>query len=311
AWRAVREGLQQGPVLVQVPRRGYVMGLSCERCRTRIRCPRCQGPTEVSEHEGSARCRWCGSGVADLPCPECGSLERRAGTAGEQRTAYEIGRAFPQVPVMTSRGGQALEAVDERPAVVVATPGAEPVAAAGYGAVLLLDGWALLGRAGLDAPVETLRRWTAAAALARPAGAGGRVVLCGVPAHAGLRPVEALLRWDPQWLVEAELAERQEVWLPPVSRAAVVSGPAIAVREVADHLREHDHIDATLVAVAGPVSEGGDDSRLVLRTQPTAASPAAAETELRRLVRAERARRSATKAPQRLSIRLDPADLGA
>ena len=53
------------------------------------------------------------------------------------------------------------------PAVVVATPGAEPVAEGGYGAALLLDGWALLARADLRAGEETLRRWMNAAALVR------------------------------------------------------------------------------------------------------------------------------------------------
>ena len=56
----------------------------------------------------------------------------------------------------------------------------------GYAAALLLDGWALLGRPDLRAAEETLRRWLAAAALVRPAPAGGRVVvLADVGAGAG------------------------------------------------------------------------------------------------------------------------------
>ncbi|CAM5561051.1 putative primosomal protein N' [Streptomyces badius] len=34
AWGAVRDGLRTGPVLIQVPRRGYAPRLACERCRT-------------------------------------------------------------------------------------------------------------------------------------------------------------------------------------------------------------------------------------------------------------------------------------
>ena len=78
----------------------------------------------------------------------------------------------PGVPVRTSGRDEVLAAVPARPALVVATPGAEPVAEGGYGAVLLLDTWALLTRADLRAGEETLRRWLAAAALARPAAAG-------------------------------------------------------------------------------------------------------------------------------------------
>ena len=57
-----------------------------------------------------------------------------------------------------------VSAVAADPVVVVATPGAEPPAAGGYGAALLLDGWALLGRQDLRAAEDTLRRWMAAAA---------------------------------------------------------------------------------------------------------------------------------------------------
>ncbi|MCH0540607.1 primosome assembly protein PriA, partial [Streptomyces sp. MUM 203J] len=43
AWQVAREGLKSGPVLVQVPRRGYVPRLACERCRTPARCRHCAG----------------------------------------------------------------------------------------------------------------------------------------------------------------------------------------------------------------------------------------------------------------------------
>ena len=71
--------------------------------------------------------------------------------------------------VRTSGGGEVLAAVPAGPSLVVCTPGAEPVAEGGYGAVLLLDAWAALSRPDLRAGEEALRRWFAAAALARPA----------------------------------------------------------------------------------------------------------------------------------------------
>ncbi|HET9658497.1 MAG TPA: hypothetical protein VFP72_24305, partial [Kineosporiaceae bacterium] len=48
AWRAVQDGLRRGSVLVQVPRAGYLPGLSCGRCRRPARCPACQGPLRLS-----------------------------------------------------------------------------------------------------------------------------------------------------------------------------------------------------------------------------------------------------------------------
>ncbi len=137
--------------------------------------------------------------------------------------------------------GQPPPVVDERPRLVIATPGAEPVAAGGYAAALLLDAWAFLDRPALDAAQEALRRWTAAAALVRPArgttGRQARVVLCGAPDHMAIPPVEALVRWAPDWLADRELAERRELGLPPAAWMAQLTGP----RAELDRLRRTLH----------------------------------------------------------------------
>ena len=109
---------------------------------------------------------------------------------------------------------------------VVSTPGAEPVAEGGYAAALLLDGWAMLGRPDLRAGEEALRRWIDAASLVRGQPDGGSVVVVAEPT---LRPVQALVRWDPVGHAQRELAERAELGFPPVSRMAAVTGPPEAV----------------------------------------------------------------------------------
>ena len=139
----------------------------------------------------------------------CGANRWRARATGAARTAEDLGRAFLGVPVRTSVGQHVLAAVPAEPALVIATPGAEPVAEEGYSAALLLDGWALLGRPSLRAAEEALRRWLNAAALVRPA--GSVVVL----AEATLPAVQALIRWDPVTFSERELAERAELGFPP------------------------------------------------------------------------------------------------
>ncbi|MBD0709440.1 primosomal protein N', partial [Streptomyces sp. CBMA291] len=225
AWRTVREGLKTGPVLVQVPRRGYVPRLACERCRTPARCRHCAGPLEAPEQQ-ELRCGWCGRGASDWHCVECGSTRLRAQVVGARRTAEELGRAFPAVPVRTSGRDHILDRVPGRPALVVSTPGAEPVAEGGYAAALLLDGWAMLGRPDLRAGEEALRRWIDAASLVRGQAEGGTVVVVAEPT---LRPVQALVRWDPVGHAQRELAERAELGFPPVSRMASVSGLPEAV----------------------------------------------------------------------------------
>ncbi|MEV0448594.1 primosomal protein N' [Streptomyces sp. NPDC050600] len=225
AWQIVREGLKTGPVLVQVPRRGYVPRLACERCRTPARCRHCAGPLEAPEQQ-ALRCGWCGRGADDWHCVECGSNRLRAQVVGARRTAEELGRAFPAVPVRTSGRDHVLDRVPGRPALVVSTPGAEPVADGGYAAALLLDGWAMLGRPDLRAGEEALRRWIDAASLVRGQEDGGTVVVVAEPT---LRPVQALVRWDPVGHAQRELAERAELGFPPVSRMAAVAGPPDAL----------------------------------------------------------------------------------
>ena len=215
------------PVLVQVPRRGYVPALACGRCRNIARCRHCTGPLSLPERDATgAVCRWCGREEVALHCARCGSDAVRAVVVGARRTAEELGRAFPGVSVITSGGDDVVPSVPQRPALVIATPGVEPVAEGGYGAALLLDAWALLGRQDLRAAEDTLRRWMAAAALVRSHGDGGVVA---VVAESAIPTVQALVRWDPVGHAEAELDARAEVGLPPAVHMAAVDGTPDAV----------------------------------------------------------------------------------
>jgi len=233
ALRAARTALQAGfPVLVQVPRRGYVPALACARCRTVARCRRCTGPLSLPDRDTSAAvCRWCGREEPALRCARCGADAVRAVVIGARRTAEELGKAFPGTPVIRSGGDAMVSAVPCEPAVVVATPGAEPVADGGYGAALLLDAWALLGRQDLRAAEDTLRRWMAAAALVRSRGDGGTVA---VVAESAIPTVQSLIRWDPVGHADAELDARAEVGLPPAVHIAAVDGTPAAVGALLD-----------------------------------------------------------------------------
>jgi primosomal protein N' (replication factor Y) (superfamily II helicase) len=230
---AARAALTGGsPVLVQVPRRGYVPALACGRCRTIARCRHCTGPLSLPGRDApGAVCRWCGRDELALSCARCGSEAVRAVVVGARRTAEELGRAFPGVPVITSGGDDVVDCVPQRPAVVVSTPGVEPTVAGGYGAALLLDGWALLGRQDLRAAEDTLRRWMAAAALVRSRVEDGVVV---VVAESALATVQALIRWDPIGHAQLELDSRDEVGLPPAVHIAALDGTPAAVSALLD-----------------------------------------------------------------------------
>jgi primosomal protein N' (replication factor Y) len=243
AWRAAKSALEHGPVLIQVPRRGYLPSLSCQTCREPARCGRCHGPLGLNAAQAVPSCRWCGRAAAGFECASCGGAAVRSTVVGARRTAEELGRAFPGVPVHTSGSGDVLASVSGRPSLVIATPGAEPVAENGYAATLLLDAWASLDRPVLDASEEALRRWLAAAALTRGASQGGVTVLCGAPMHTTLPLVEALVRWDPAWFVARELAERAELSLPPTVRMAQLVGSRLAIRRAVESAGLADSVE--------------------------------------------------------------------
>ena len=220
AWKAAQDGLARGPVLVQVARTGFSPALSCEDCREPARCRHCSGPLGLASRNGIPACRWCGRPEPMWHCANCGGTRLRGSTAGAGRTAEELGRAFPSTTVISSAGDHIRTSIPDAPALVVATPGAEPVAAGGYAAAILLDGNAMLSRESLRAGEDTLRRWFSAAALVRPATEKGLVV---VTADDGTT-VGHLLRWDPAGAAERELELRRELGLPPAVRYAELTG---------------------------------------------------------------------------------------
>jgi primosomal protein N' (replication factor Y) (superfamily II helicase) len=302
ALRTARDALARGPVLVQVPRRGYLTGLACAGCRAPARCVACGGPLAVEASDSPARCRWCGRTDAGWRCPACGHGRVRAVVAGARRTAEELARAFPGTQVVVSGGTATVASVPAAPALVVTTPGAEPYAEGGYAAAVLLDGWVLLGRPSLGAAQEALRRWLNAAALVAPGPAGGTVILV---ADAALPTAQALIRWDPVTHAERELAEREALRFPPAVRMAAVTGPAEAV---AAFLAE-----AALPAGAeliGPIAlgEGGPDGPD--RVQGLIRIPRSGGLALAAALRAATAARTARKDPGQVRVQLDPIEVG-
>ena len=223
---------------------------------------------------------------------------------GDARTAEELGRALPGVPVRTSSSGDGvLATVDARPAIVVATPGAEPVATGGYAAVVLLDTWLLLARSDLRATEEAVRRWANAAALVRPATDGGRVLCVGDASHPGL---QALVRWDPSGLARREIEERQSAHLPPASRVAT------------DHRRARRTSSRRWPRCSCPRaprcsvrcrSSGGARRAATSRSATSYACRARPVPALSAALGAMQAQRSTRKLPH-VRVEVDPAELG-
>jgi primosomal protein N' (replication factor Y) len=216
---------------------------------------------------------------------------------GAERTAEEIGRAFPGIPVLSSHAGHMIARVAAEPALVIATPGAEPACDPGYRAVLILDARAQVQRPYLGAGEDALRRWFAAARLAVPR---ARVL---ITADNSLPEVQALVRWDPSWYARRELSERAATGLPPATRMAALLGGLQDVLDVAADL-------TTVHRVLGPVPapEPGDPDRhraLVVVDRDRAADLA---RELRAITSVRAARPARARAGA-VHVRLDPTDI--
>lgn len=329
AWKAARDALERGPVLVQVPRSGYLPVVACSRCRVAARCGQCHGPLGLPHADGAPQCSWCGRLAGGWHCEECGWTGLRSVRVGSARTAEELGRAFTGVPVRLSSAtapGGVLDAVPGTPALVVATPGAEPVAESGYATALLLDAAVMTGGTGLASGTEALHRWLAAASLVRP-GPEGQVLLVGDGAPG---PTQGLVRWDPAGFAERELDERAELHLPPAVRVAAVTGDRTAVEAVVARvgLREDPGAGS---GVLGPVELDPDAAgrgpggrgtgapssgrgaacvqALDLPVRTVLRVPLAQGDELARRLKASLAVRSARREGGTVRVQLDPKEM--
>lgn len=246
AFAAARGALVDGPVLVQVARPGYAPVLVCAKCRHPARCAHCGGPLHAARQGAVPTCSWCGRAAHSWACSECRSTLLRMASSGSERTADELGRAFPGTRVVIADGDHPVTEVDGRPALVVATRGAEPLAAGGYRAVILLDGDRMLMADDLRIAESCLRWWSNAAALAAP---GAPVHLVGV----GGEVARALATWTQAAYARAELADRAPLRMPPTVRVASIDGPRRAVDTALAELRRAvPELDAE--AVLGPVA---------------------------------------------------------
>ena len=252
AWQTARAALEHGPVLVQVARPGYAPRLACADCNQTARCTVCEGPLAQKSARAVPACSWCGALAVNWRCSHCDGEKLRFVGAGATRTAEDLGRAFPGVKVIIADGERPILTVGSEPALVIATRGAEPVAAGGYRAILLLDGERMVARESLRVGEDCLRWWSNAVALAA---GGATTVLVGV----GGALASALVTWRHADYARAELADRRRLRFPPAVRVATITGAVDAVSKAVTSV-EIDGSD-----VLGPVDVGAGVVRTILR----------------------------------------------
>ncbi|MGO1775866.1 MAG: primosomal protein N' [Agrococcus casei] len=291
AFRAVQQGLEQGPVLVQVAKPGEHTRLVCQQCRALARCVQCQGPLDAGSRTLS--CKWCGRTQPPFECPTCeGRVIAKAGS-GSQKTAAELGRAFPGHSVTVADGSHELLEIDDRPRLVVATTGAAPVAAGGYRAVVLLDGESHLSGERLGVAEDYVRQSRNTMALAA---SDARCVITGASGAVAT----AVQTATAAGFAASELEGRQETSFPPAVRVASVSGDPAIVRRAVESLADVPKTDTLgTVDIVGP--DGTSEVRTIVRF--AYGSGTAVADELRAQVL--RAAAKSRKNTGRLRVRMD------
>ena len=254
AYQGAKDALRKGPVLVQVYRAGFSLGLACGQCGLRRVCERCHGPLAHKTQGSLATCGWCGLVDSRRPCEDCGSTSRKPLGFGVERTASDLGKAFPGVTIVQSDGAHRVVSVPDKPALVVSTRGSEPRASRGYQAALLLDGGAMLQRPSLAALEESVAGWEHAISLVRPEGQVFFTEVTGSPALAVASGNYLPLLID-------EWSARERLKLPPAIRFVSIEGGGAVVHELVTALQTR----FAEVSALGPIQREDGSLRSVVR----------------------------------------------
>lgn len=243
----LRKAAEKGPVLLSIPARSQSAVLCCSSCRKVAQCRRCLGPLKPDNEtsNGHPMCQWCGAVALDWSCLNCGNTSMRLLHIGTEGTAQELSTLIQGVPIIMSTPEVArgvVEEISDRPALVIATPGAEPRVRnretdelQGYRSVAIIDAWTSLYGSSLDQRIDTLRVWSDAAALCVPRVQGGQVLILG---EADSVIVSSLLSWDSRILANREIRDAEETGLPPSVSAAVIWGEKASVERMVEAVRE-------------------------------------------------------------------------
>ncbi len=225
-WSPLLAAAQNGVAGILVPQSGYASGLRCARCSAWAECAECGGDLQRSSVEVPPRCRECALEAAHWHCPDCQGYRLTPAGLGVERLAAQVAKMAPGIPLAVSSSGTGIVADGAvTSGMVVATPAALPAVGDGYGHLAIIGARINVGE-GLGSEYATVRRWMNAAALVAPRSAGGAVSVVGELPEA-VR--QALVTWDGWETGAQDLAQRQQLGLPPHRRAARLEGPPDAV----------------------------------------------------------------------------------
>ena len=258
-FREIRAALKVGPVLFILPRKGYANAILCTNCKNKALCA-CGGALSLSSRNADPNCRTCGSVSMNWKCAFCQRDKKFVLSRGIELASEEISRAFPNLPVFLSYGDVIKDSVQDKPSLVLSTPGAAPIAENGYAAVAILDAFSYFAHDDLRANERAAEMFFETSALIRPKGA---VLLALDDTHP---IISCLERWNPVVIVKRELTSRSEINFPPFQASAVLTVPTAQATSVAAGIQKaiSDGRIPDSTRVLGPTRINQENSKISL-----------------------------------------------
>jgi primosomal protein N' (replication factor Y) len=294
----VRLAVIEGAVLFLVPSKGYGNAVLCGKCRNVALC-NCGGKLHKRSAQSDPECAICTAQFPDWRCNWCQSSQIYITSRGIDRFAEEIGRAFPNHPIVNSSGDHIIRELSAAPSLVVATPGAVPRVELGYAGAVLLQGMRFFGHSDLRSNERAKDLFFETASLIS---SKGKVCVVIDPGHP---IVAALNRWDPTVMARKELLEQEEAHLPPYWRIAVLeiqSTEAMGIVHGLTKARTEKRLP-TSTQVMGPFEFASGSSRITL------SSPQEDAPEMINFVH-ELQRKRSISGKSLFTVRVDPYALG-
>ena len=294
-YQQVRKAIATGPVLFLVPAKGYATAISCAKCRNIAICE-CGGKLSKSSAKSEPTCVLCSKRYLNWKCGWCGEARVFLTSRGIERFAEEIGRSFPNQLVIQSTASDPRDSVTSEPALVISTPGTEPIAEKGYAAVVMLQVDRFLSSSASNGVERAYSNFFAASALISDAGVIALVSDDGSPI------TSALTTWNPATISKREIEQRISLQLPPISGAVQVvadSAELVRLKSALESATKESRAPKSL-RVYGPTA--GEGAKLTLLVDATE------QIELVSLLREINKRRAISKKPL-LAYRVNPYSL--
>ena len=188
------------------------------------------------------------------------------------------------------------DSVSSHSALIISTPGVEPIAESGYAAVVILQVDRFLSSSASNGVERAYSNFFAASALIGDNG----VIAC---VHDDGAPIiSALTTWNPATISKREIEQRISLQLPPVSGAVLVladSSELVRLKDALESAKKENRAPKSLRAY-GPTA--GEGAKLTLLVDP------AEQLELVSLLCEINKRRAISKKPL-LAYRVNPYSL--